>query len=688
MKYPLLLIALLFACTSSLFSQFNVGIGTNTPTNSLHVVVDPLNPNPDPVRFEGLLLYTTETNLLVVDQSTGVVKYMPLNNVLSTLDSNYLDSIILRTVLNNTGTIYSNQQVIDSILSITLRSSDTLIKLIKETFNVKQLILDSSYSVISDSLLKDISWLTALSDTIQSTVDSVVTNGTQLIIYENGNSFSTNLLQLLGNSVFTDSAYAIISERLTKDKNWISIIKDSVDSDIDSVVINGTQLVIYEDGKSVSVDAMKFLGNSNYQDSIYQIVKSRLVTDKNYQDQRYASISDSLSKDNIWLNTVKNKIDSDVDSIRIIGSNLVVFEDGNSVSTNLLALLGSKTYSDSIFSIIRDSLLLDSKFIDGRYLQISDSLLNDISWLNELEDSIHSDIDSVKMNGTVLSIYEKGKTSSVDLVGLTVNPIFLQKLKDSIDTHLDSANLTGNSTLNLYVDGKPITVDIKPLTDSAEWTDQGSYIEARRAGEDGNAVIVTDKGNVGIGITALDPSAALQIYSSNQGFLPPSMSTAERIAIASPSPGLQVYDTDENCIFMYNGSNWRSLCAKIYKKDDAFVRRVLKGDTLEMTQTFTLTSEQVINVIASLNSYPWVNTSGARVEGMYDIVIDGIVVTNGMRLANVNQGTNFLKFSNVATWSQILYPGTHTITFRISCTDSPGAVDLTAEDRRMIITLH
>ena len=51
-------------------------------------------------------------------------------------------------------------------------------------------------------------------------------------------------------------------------------------------------------------------------------------------------------------------------------------------------------------------------------------------------------------------------------------------------------------------------------------------------------------GNIGIGTTAPVASAKVQIDSTTQGFLPPRMTNAQRIAIATPAIGLMVYCTD------------------------------------------------------------------------------------------------------------------------------------------------
>jgi len=53
-------------------------------------------------------------------------------------------------------------------------------------------------------------------------------------------------------------------------------------------------------------------------------------------------------------------------------------------------------------------------------------------------------------------------------------------------------------------------------------------------------------------------SAILQADSTTQGFLPPRMSTAQKLAIPTPSAGLMVYDTDLNKSFTYDGTTWQA----------------------------------------------------------------------------------------------------------------------------------
>jgi hypothetical protein len=53
-----------------------------------------------------------------------------------------------------------------------------------------------------------------------------------------------------------------------------------------------------------------------------------------------------------------------------------------------------------------------------------------------------------------------------------------------------------------------------------------------------------------------DPSAILDIKSTNKGLLVPRMSTAEREAIPAPAEGLKVFDTITKTFWYYNGIGW------------------------------------------------------------------------------------------------------------------------------------
>ena len=67
--------------------------------------------------------------------------------------------------------------------------------------------------------------------------------------------------------------------------------------------------------------------------------------------------------------------------------------------------------------------------------------------------------------------------------------------------------------------------------------------------------------NVGINKdgSAPDPSAMLDVSSTNKGMLVPRMTTAQRTIISSPAKGLLVFDTDNNSFWFFNGTTWNDL---------------------------------------------------------------------------------------------------------------------------------
>jgi hypothetical protein len=71
---------------------------------------------------------------------------------------------------------------------------------------------------------------------------------------------------------------------------------------------------------------------------------------------------------------------------------------------------------------------------------------------------------------------------------------------------------------------------------------------------------INAQGNVGIGTTSPDLSAALDVSSQTKGLLVPRLNALQRLSIANPANGLLVYDTDDSCFHYFNGVNWLSLC--------------------------------------------------------------------------------------------------------------------------------
>ena len=66
-------------------------------------------------------------------------------------------------------------------------------------------------------------------------------------------------------------------------------------------------------------------------------------------------------------------------------------------------------------------------------------------------------------------------------------------------------------------------------------------------------MVVTQAGQVGIGTTS--PAAALDVRSTNSGFLPPRLTPS---AVSSPVEGMVIYNTDSNQLEVYDGTDWKA----------------------------------------------------------------------------------------------------------------------------------
>jgi hypothetical protein len=74
-----------------------------------------------------------------------------------------------------------------------------------------------------------------------------------------------------------------------------------------------------------------------------------------------------------------------------------------------------------------------------------------------------------------------------------------------------------------------------------------------------NNQFYVDGTSVGVHTAAPDPSAALDVTSTTQGFLPPRMSDTEMNSIAAPAAGLIVWNYDSGTLYVFDGSNWRKI---------------------------------------------------------------------------------------------------------------------------------
>ncbi len=229
----------------------------------------------------------------------------------------------------------------------------------------------------------------------------------------------------------------------------------------------------------------------------------------------------------------------------------------------------------------------------------------------------------------------------------------------------------------------------------------------------GLSIISLGQNNVGIGTNTPSPDAALDIQSTSQGVLVPRMTTVQRNAIASPTEGLLVYDTDVNCFFFYENSSstWENLCTAgpagapgpagpagpqgvagvagpqgpsgVINKYHVYgtagrlaVTSVTPTVQPGMVQTFTLTAPATVMIWATIGGRTTLTTSGAYATVDMVIYVNGNFLTNGgWNRFNVVNPTNSNSFNTCAINTMISLPaGTHTVdlrTFRGLSSTSP-----------------
>ncbi len=141
---------------------------------------------------------------------------------------------------------------------------------------------------------------------------------------------------------------------------------------------------------------------------------------------------------------------------------------------------------------------------------------------------------------------------------------------------------------------------------------------------------------VGIGTTTPSPSAVLQLESTTQAFVPPRMTDAQMLAIASPLNGSMVFNTTHNAMFVRTSGGWKNF----FETSNASV---------VLNKVFSAGNTAVSTANNTYYSFPLVSGDALSIDNaIYSVLSSGKIkvtesgiymVTASFSIANMPAGT-------------------------------------------------
>jgi hypothetical protein len=99
-----------------------------------------------------------------------------------------------------------------------------------------------------------------------------------------------------------------------------------------------------------------------------------------------------------------------------------------------------------------------------------------------------------------------------------------------------------------------------PLLWGTQYGD-GDLVSIAKNGVSTSTFMVSNSGQVGIGLTSVHAAAALEVSSTSRGVLFPRLTTGQRDGIATPPEGLLIYNIENNQFEYYATSSWLAMGA-------------------------------------------------------------------------------------------------------------------------------
>ena len=197
--------------------------------------------------------------------------------------------------------------------------------------------------------------------------------------------------------------------------------------------------------------------------------------------------------------------------------------------------------------------------------------------LNVAGDNYSVRMRSDQNNLGIVRIYRPDYTSIMEVRDINNSVLIKGSGSTSATTSLLVQNSGGTELFRVYDNGQ---INLLPLNGAvgspANFVANGNdlsfrcgyYFRFLTSGDnkivfgsswDGSNTYVYNENRQVIGANAINASAQLQVDSTTKGFLPPRMTEAQILAIASPAIGLMAYNTDKDCPVFYSAAGWRKI---------------------------------------------------------------------------------------------------------------------------------
>lgn len=137
---------------------------------------------------------------------------------------------------------------------------------------------------------------------------------------------------------------------------------------------------------------------------------------------------------------------------------------------------------------------------------------------------------------------------------------------------------------------------------------------------------------------SVDSSAVLELRSDSRGFLPSRLTNKQRDEITTPSPGLIIYNSEENIFQMYDGTAWRSMSWGIHIPSPP---ADITGDTTPICEEAGVGYS--ISAVTGATSYHWTVPSGSVIssgQGTTNITVDFGTESGNISVRTENTGGN------------------------------------------------